>query len=205
MPENGRILNECSIFFFFFFCAPGCPNPLESLERRLSEMRKINLDRKFSSLPAERERFSTPAAAPPGRIGARWPGGIGGSNRRVEPYGVRPSGPMAHRAAPWIADWRRRAGERAGGRERRYGPARSPAGFFDCFFLRGASAGCGRRTSGVDGADIGRGTCPVKEYYRKKGNIVGDRPGRARRRGCAGRRPNTKPFRTDKTDGAGKA
>ena len=186
MPENGRILNECSIFFFFFFCAPGCPNPLESLERRLSEMRKINLDRKFSSLPAERERFSTPAAAPPGRIGARWPGGIGGSNRRVEPYGVRPSGPMAHRAAPWIADWRRRAGERAGETKNGTVPHGLPTVSSFASF-RGVSAGRGRRTSGIDGADIGRGIARVKEYYRKKGNIVGDRPGGARCMGSAGR------------------
>ncbi len=102
-------------------------------------------------------------------------------NRRVEPDGVRPSGPMAQRSAHWMADWRRRAGKQDG----RNGPARSSAGFFVCFFSGGV--GRGRRTSGVDGADIGRGTCRVKEYYRKKGNIVERPAGGARRMGCAGR------------------
>ena len=37
--------------------------------------------------------------------------------------------------------------------------------------FRGASAGRGRRTSGVDGTDVGHGTCRVKEIYREKGNI----------------------------------
>ena len=35
-----------------------------------------------------------------------------------------------------------------------------------------ASAGRLRRTSGADGADIGRGPARVKEYYRKKGIIL---------------------------------
>ena len=145
------------------------PNPLESLERRPSEMRKNNFDRKFSSFPAKRERRSTPGAAPPGRIGGR----MARRNRRVEPEGrigrVRPSSPMAH----GMADWRRRAGER----ERRNGPARSSAWFFVCFFFWGASAGRGRRTSGVDGADIGCRSRHVKEKYRKKGNNY-ERPSR---------------------------
>ena len=63
------------------FSAPGSPNPLESLETCPSKVHKNDYDRKFSSVPAERERRATPGAAPPGRIGARWPGGLGGSNR----------------------------------------------------------------------------------------------------------------------------
>ena len=109
-----------------------------------------------------------------------------GRTGRVEPYGVRPSGPMAHRAAPWIADWRRRAGERAGETKNGTVPHGLPTVSSFASF-RGVSAGRGRRTSGIDGADIGRGIARVKEYYRKKGNIVGDRPGGARCMGSAGR------------------
>ena len=95
-------------------------------------------------------------------------------NRRVEPDGVRPSSRLAH----GMADWRRRAG-RAGRRAGRRGgkdgtvPHGPPPGFFVCFFFRGVSAGRGRRTSGVDGADIGCRSRHVKEKYRKKGNNFG--------------------------------
>ena len=61
-PENGRILNEWSIFFFFFFCASASPNPLESLKRRRTGVQENNPDRKYYRLPAGRERRSTPAA-----------------------------------------------------------------------------------------------------------------------------------------------
>ena len=148
-----------AVFPICFF-APGSSNPLESLERRLSEVRKITFGRNFSSLPAERERRSTPGRHRRTGSGAGWPSGI----RRVEPDGVRPSSRLAHGAAHRMAARRRRAGERDG----RNGPARSPAWFFVCFFFRGVSAGRGRRTSGVDGADIGRRSRHVKEKYRKK-------------------------------------
>ena len=94
------------------FLRAACPNPLESLKRRPSEVHKNDHDRKFSSIPAERERRSTPGAPPPGRIG----GTMARRDRRVEPdgirIGVRPSSPMAHR----VANRRRRAGKRAGSR-----------------------------------------------------------------------------------------
>ena len=154
------------------FLRSASPNPLESLERRHPGVRKNDPDRKFSIILAGRKRRSTPGRHRRPGSGAAWPGGIGGSNRKVEPHGVRPSSPVAQWVAHRMADWRRRAGKREGRKD----PARSSAGFFVCFFL-GASAGRGRRISGVDGANIGRGTCRVKEYYRKKGNIFGGRPG----------------------------
>ena len=136
------------------FFALGDPNPLESLERRLSEIRKINLGRNFSSFPAERERRATPGAAPRGRIG----GSMARRNRRVEPDGgpaVKPNG-----AQGGAQDGRPAAAGRKAGRV----PPVSSFAFF------GASTGRGRRTSGVDGADIGRGIHHVKANYRKKGN-----------------------------------
>ena len=90
-------------FYLICFFAPGSPNPLESLERRIPEVRKITLARNFSSLPAGRERRSTPGRRRAGS-GVRWPGGLGGSNRRIEEDGVRPSSPMAHRAAQRMAE-----------------------------------------------------------------------------------------------------
>ena len=162
------------------FFAPGGPNPLKSLERCLSEVRKINFDRKFSRPPAVRERRSTPGAAPPGTIGSRIGGRMARRNRRVEPEGRMRRGPAVKPNGAWdvrLAAAGRRAGQRAGQRAGKTEWSRTvPTGFFVCFFS-GASAGRDRRTSGVDGADIGRGTCGVKEYYRKKGNIFGDRPG----------------------------
>ena len=143
---------------------------MKSLGRCQSKVRKIIRCRNFSSHLAERARGSTPGTAPPGRIGramARW-------NRKVEPEGqigrgpaVRPNGAQggAWGAAHRMADWRRRAGEIP------HGPP--PVSLFVASF-RGASAGRGRCTSGVDRADIGRGTCHVKGKYRKKGNIFED-------------------------------
>ena len=87
-----------------------------------------------------------------------------------------------HKAALDPADWSGAAGliDEALGT---HGPP--PVSSFASF--RGASAGRGRRTSGVDGADIGRGSCRFKEIYRKKGNIFWeDRPGGARRMGVQG-------------------
>ena len=94
-------------------------------------------------------------------------------NRRVEPDWVRLSGPLAHGAAHRVAHWmanrmadrRRRAGKRAGSRL-----------FLRLLLFAGASAGRGRRTSGVDGADIGHRIDRVKANYRKKGNIFRHRP-----------------------------
>ena len=87
--EIARFLKlDRPVFLTPFFALRGA-NPLESLERRPSGVRKNNPDRKFSSLPAERECRSTPGAASPGSTadsGAR-------RNRRVEPDGVRPSSP----------------------------------------------------------------------------------------------------------------
>ena len=95
--------------------------------------------------------------------------------RRVEPDGVRLSGPLAHGAAHKVAD---RMADCGGGPESGkggrfpYGPP--PVSSFASF--RGASAGRGRRTAVVDGADIGRGLGRVKEYYRKKEILLKDRP-----------------------------
>ena len=142
------------------FSAPAGPNPLESLETRCSGVHKNDQDRKFSSRPAERERRSTPGTASPARI----EGSQARRNRRVEPDGIRPSSPVAHRMADRVADRRRRAGKRAGKRE-------SSRRFLRLLLFEGASAGRGRRTSGVDGVDMGHRTRHIKEYYLEKGNI----------------------------------
>ena len=161
-------LNRPIILKCFF--APGDLNPLKSLEIRLSEVRKNTFGRNFSSLLGERERRATPGrhrqAGSGAGSGARWPGGIGGSNRRIEADYVRPSSPVAHRAADRMTDRRRIKAGRVEG-------FRTAPRLFLCLvlFSGGASAGRGRRTSGVDGADIGRGVYRVKEFYRKKGNI----------------------------------
>ena len=169
------------------FLAPGIPNPLESLETRPSKVRKNTFGRNFSSLLGERERRSTPGrhrqAGSGAGSGARWPGGSGGSNRRIETDGVRPSSPMAHRAADRMTDRRRIEAGRVGGKGGRIPQGPPPVSSFASLF-GGMSAGRSRRTSGVDGADIGRGTCRVKENYRKKGNnFERPAPTRAVRRG----------------------
>ena len=130
-PENGRILNEWSILFVFFLH----PAALTLWNRWKDTFRKCAKAIPIGNFPAFRPNGSA------GRhLGRHRRAGSGGTmarrNRRVEPEGVRPSSPMAHGVAHRMADWRRRAGERAGERERRNGPARSPAWFFVCFFFR---------------------------------------------------------------------
>ncbi len=89
---------------------------------------------------------------------AAWPGGIGGSNRTGSGRQAPAAQRVAHRVVDRMADRRRRAGKREGSR------------LFLRSLLSGASAGRCGRTSGVDGADIGRGNRRVKEIIYRKGN-----------------------------------
>ena len=158
------------------FFASGDLNPLELLGKRLSDLRKINFGRKFSSFPAERERRSTPGrrrrAGSGPRSGQHGPadseGRTGGSNGTG-------SGCQAQWRTGRRTEWPTGGGGPEGGRGGTVPHGPSPVSSFASFW--GASAGRGRRTSGVDGADIGRGVYRVKEYYLKKGNIFEYRPG----------------------------
>ena len=154
-----------NVQFFCFFLRPAT---LTLWNRWKDALRKCAKSLSVGNFPASRPSGSAGrhggGTAGQGRGQDR--GSTARRNRRVEPDGVRLSSPMAHRAAHRMADWRRRAGERE--REERNGPARSSACFFVCFFSGGASAGRGRRTSGVDGADIGRGIDPCQGILSKK-------------------------------------
>ena len=136
--------------FFFRFEGPRIARtPQKRWETAIRQSRENNPDRKLSSLPAERKRARHRGRH---RRAAR-PGGSGGSNRT----GSGRQAPAAQRVAHWMADRRRRAGKRESSR------------LFLRSLLPGASAGRGRRTSGVDGADIECATRRVKEINCKKG------------------------------------
>ncbi len=99
--------------------------------------------------------------------------------------GVRPSSPMARwlalRMAHRIPD--RKTGPAAAGLKTGmaegspHGPT-VPRPFLRLLLMRGGVGGRGRRTSGVDRADMGCVACDVKEYYRERGNILKTGPGR---------------------------
>ncbi len=153
MPEH----RQTGLYFDVFLRFEGpriVRTPQKRWEVAIRVSRKNNPDRKFSSLPADRER-----ARHRGRHRrAAWPGGIGGSNRTGSGRQAPAAQRVAHRVVDRMADRRRRAGKREGSR------------LFLRSLLSGASAGRCGRTSGVDGADIGRGNRRVKEIIYRKGN-----------------------------------
>ena len=149
-----------------FFCTPPT---LTLWNRWKHDLRKCAKSLSIGNFPASRPGGS--AARHRRRYrqagsGARWPGGIGGSNRtgsgRQAPWRM---GRRAGWRRGWRIGWPTAAASRKAGRVP-HGPP--PGSSFASF--REASAGRGGRTSGVDGADIGCGGSRVKEKYRKKGN-----------------------------------
>ena len=127
------------VFLVLFFALRGA-NPLESLERRPSGVRKSNPARKFSSLPAERERRST--------AGAASPGGISGQHGPAEAEGRTGRSPAVkpRRRNGWRTGWRIGWPIGGGGPE----SGKVPARFFVRFFRgrRLAAAGALRALTG---------------------------------------------------------
>ncbi len=110
--EIARFLELGRAFDKICFFAPGGPNPLESLERRRSDVRKSYFRRNFSGRMAKRKQRSTPGRLPrarrlpqpsfrpeptPSRHFDRSPGPWAGAERR-NPEGA-PSTPQAPASA----------------------------------------------------------------------------------------------------------
>ena len=165
-------------FSFTFFVRPAA---LTLWNRWKDAVRKCKKIIQIGNFPASRPGAS--AGRHRGRrrragSRARWPGRSGGSNRTG-----------SGRQAPWCMGRHTGWPTGGGGPENGKGGAIPHGPPLDSSFasFRGASAGLGRRTSGVDGADIGRGNDRVKEYYRKKEILLKDQPGGAHLMGGAGR------------------